>query len=139
MTSRQGGPEDVRRSTGEVLGLGFLGVRVGDRAAFRSTVALYRDVLGLQPVRLEPDRLAWFRLADGTALHVYGPEDTDHLAFGERPCVGLRVDDVEGTRRRMEAEGVRFLWDTQRDEQHAWAHYRGPDGTVYELIGPLGP
>lgn len=124
-------------STGGVHGLGFLGVRVEDRAAFRTTVALYRDTLGLPVVRDEPDRLAWFRLGDGTELHVYGPDDTDHAAFGDRPCVGLVVDDVEGTRRRMEAEGVQFLWDTQHDEERAWAHYRGPDGTVYELIGPV--
>jgi len=119
-----------------VHGLGFLGVRIEDRERFRATVALYRDTLGLETVRDEPDRLVWFRLGDGTELHVYGPEDVDHLAFGERPCVGLVVDDVDGTRRRMEAEGVEFLWDTQRDGDRVWAHYRGPDGTVYELIGP---
>ena len=122
-------------STGGVHGLGFLGVRVEDPERFRATVALHRDTLGLEVLREEPDRLVWFRLGDGTELHVYGPQDTDHTAFGDRPCVGLVVDDVEGTRCRMEAEGVEFLWDTQRDAERVWAHYRGPDGTVYELIG----
>jgi catechol 2,3-dioxygenase-like lactoylglutathione lyase family enzyme len=119
-----------------VRGLGFLGVRIEEPDRFDATVALYRDTLGLAPFREEPGRLAWFRLGDGTELHVYGPADTDHTAFGDRPCVGLVVDDVDVTRARMEASGVEFLWDTQRDDTRAWAHYRGPDGAVYELIGP---
>ena len=119
-----------------VRGLGFLGVRVADLERFEATVALYRDVLGLGTFREEPGRLAWFRLGDGTELHVYGPDDTDHVEFGERPCVGLVVDDVDATRAAMEAAGVVFLWETQREGGRAWAHYRGPDGAVYELIGP---
>ncbi|WP_289017911.1 VOC family protein [uncultured Ornithinimicrobium sp.] len=123
-------------TTDGVQGLGFLGVRIEDRERFRATVALYRDTLGLEVLRDEPDRLVWFRLGDGTERHVYGPDAVDHTAFGDRPCVGLVVDDVEGTRRTMEAAGVECLWDTQRDGEREWAHYRGPDGTVYELIGP---
>ena len=121
-----------------VRGLGFLGVRVDDLDRFEASVSLYRDTLGLAPFREEPGRLAWFRLGDGTELHVYGPADIDHVAFGDRPCVGLVVDDVDATRARMESSGVEFLWETQRDADRAWAHYRGPDGTVYELIGPRG-
>ena len=83
-------------------------------------------------------RTVWPGSAWGTekALHLYGPEDADHTAFGDRPCVGLVVEDVDGARGRMEASGIVFLWETQRDADRAWAHYRGPDGTVYELIGP---
>jgi hypothetical protein len=123
-------------SDGVVHGLGFLGVRIEDLARFQAAVSLYRDTLGLAPFRDEPGRLAWFRLGDGTELHLYGPADTDHTAFGDRPCVGLIVDDVDATRGRMESSGIEFLWETQRDAGRAWAHYRGPDGTVYELIGP---
>ncbi len=121
---------------GAVRGLGFLGIRIGDAEGFAAAVSLYRDALGLMPFREEAARLVWFRLGDGTELHVYGPEDTDHLVFGDRPCVGLRVDDVGAARTRMEAQGIEFLWDTQRDDAREWAHYRGPDGTVYEIIGP---
>ncbi|WP_130011565.1 VOC family protein [Serinicoccus sediminis] len=119
-----------------VHGLGFLGVRLEDAARFTAVVSLYRDVLGLVPFRHEPNRLAWFRLGDGTELHVYGPEDEDHVAFGDSPCVGLVVDDVEATRGALEGVGVEFLWPTQQEAGRAWAHYRGPDGNVYELIGP---
>ena len=123
----------------QVTRLGFLGVRIADPARFMAAVSLYRDTLGLIPFRFEPGRLAWFRLGDGTELHVYGPEDRDHVAFGVRPCVGLVVDDVDATRREMENCGIEFLWETQRDGDRAWAHHRGPDGAVYELIGPSTP
>lgn len=116
--------------------LGFLGVRVADADAFSRTVALYRDLLELEVMAEVPDRYTWFRLGDGTQLHVYGPLDDDHVAFGDSPCVGLVVDDVDGERQKMEAAGIEFLWPTQRDAGQAWAHYRGPDGAVYELIGP---
>ena len=89
-----------------------------------------------------PGTYTWFRLTDGTQLHVYGPLDEDHVAFGASPCVGLIVDDVDATRDRMERAGIEFLWPTQRDDASAWAHYRGPDGAVYELIGrdhDIGP
>ncbi len=123
-------------SDNHVHGLGFMGVRIADADRFASTVSLYRDLFGMTPFRVEPNRLAWFRLGDGTELHVYGPDDTDHAVFGDRPCIGFLVDDVTATRRRMEAAGVEFLWDTQRDAEREWAHYRGPDGAVAELIGP---
>jgi len=119
-----------------VRGLGFLGVRIADPEQFEASVSLYRDTLGMEPFRAEPGRLAWFRLGDGTELHLYGPADTDHTVFGDRPCVGLLVDDVDATRAEMESAGFEFLWETQRDGERTWAHYRGPDGTVYELIGP---
>lgn len=117
--------------------LGFLGVRVADADRFDATVALYRDILGLPIIAEVAGRSTWFRLADGTQLHVYGPLDKDHVEFGDAPCVGLVVADVDATRARMEAAGIEFLWETQRDGGSAWAHYRGPDGAVYELIGPV--
>lgn len=123
-------------SDGGVQGLGFLGVRIEDREAYEKTVSFYRDTMRLPLFRFEPWRLAWFRLGDGTELHVYGPEDIDHTVFGDRSCVGLMVDDVDATRETMESSGIEFLWETQRDTSRAWAHYRGPDGAVYELIGP---
>ncbi len=51
------------------------------------------------------------------------------------PCVGFLVDDADAMRASLEAAGIEFLWETQRDGAIAWAHFRGPDGAVYELIG----
>jgi len=116
--------------------LGFLGVRVADPARFAATVEFYRDLLELPVIAEAADRFVWFRLADGTQVHVYGPLDEDHLSFGESPCVGFVVDDADKTRALLESAGIEFLWETQRGGDIAWTHYRGPDGAVYELIGP---
>jgi hypothetical protein len=38
----------------------------------------------------------------------------------------------------MTAAGIEFIGEPQRDAGVAWNHYRGPDGNVYEIIGPAG-
>jgi catechol 2,3-dioxygenase-like lactoylglutathione lyase family enzyme len=115
-----------------VRSIGFLGVRT---SAFDATVSLYRDVLGLEPV-LERPGAAWFRAADGASIHVYGPDDDDHAFFGSAPVAGLEVDDFDSTRAAMIAAGIEFIGEPQRDGRTAWNHFVGPDGNVYEIIGP---
>jgi catechol 2,3-dioxygenase-like lactoylglutathione lyase family enzyme len=115
-----------------IRSLGFLGVRTD---AFAATVALYRDVLGLEPFLERPDA-AWFRVADGSQIHVYGPADVDHDFFTAGPVVGLVVDDFDAVRARMAAAGIEFMGEPQREGGSAWNHYRGPDGNVYEIMGP---
>jgi catechol 2,3-dioxygenase-like lactoylglutathione lyase family enzyme len=115
-----------------VRALGFLGVRT---AAFDATVALYRDVLHLDQVHETPGA-AWFRTSDGTPIHVYAEGDIDHEFFDSGPVVGLLVDDFDATRAAMVAAGVAFIGEPQRESGSAWNHFRGPDGNVYEIIGP---
>jgi catechol 2,3-dioxygenase-like lactoylglutathione lyase family enzyme len=115
-----------------VRSLGFLGVRT---KAFDETVALYRDAFGLAPI-LERRGATWFRAADGAQIHVYGPTDDDHPFFDSGPVVGLVVDDFDATREAMVAAGISFIGEPQRDGGSAWNHYRGPDGNVYEIMGP---
>jgi catechol 2,3-dioxygenase-like lactoylglutathione lyase family enzyme len=117
-----------------VYSLGWLGVRT-DR--FGQTVALYRDVLGLEPFHADETSVR-FRLRDGTELHVYGPADENHRFFGTAPVVGLAVEDAAATRERLEAAGVDFLTELERDGGAAWCHFRGPDGNVYEIISGAG-
>ncbi len=79
-----------------IRSLGFLGVRT---RAFTEMTALYRDVLGLEPV-LERPGAAWF------------------------------------WRAAMADAGIAFIGEPQRAAGTAWNHLRGPDGNVYEIIGP---
>lgn len=113
-----------------VDGLGWLGVRT-DR--FEETVWFYRELLRLDEFHVDQTSVR-FRLGDGTELHVYGPADADHEFFGSAPVVGLLVDDVPAVRRRMEAAGIAFLTPVEHVGAHAWCHFRGPDGNVYEII-----
>ena len=114
----------------------FVGFRVADPGAYLATVAMYRDQVGLRVVLDDGRRSVRFGLGDGTALHVYGPDDLDHVAFDDRACVGLEVDDVEAVRVSLEAAGLAILDDIERDGTSAWFHYRAADGSVQEIIGP---
>ena len=115
-----------------IRSLRFLGVRT---AAFDATVALYRDVLGLTPSHEAPGA-AWFRADDGASIHVYAEGDEDHAFFGQGPVVGLEVEDFDAARAAMIGAGIRFVGEPQRDGGVAWNHFVGPDGNVYEIIGP---
>ena len=113
-------------------GVGFIGFRT-DR--FDEMVALFRDGIGLEVIREMPGA-TWFRLGTDAELHVYADSDADHAFFTTGQVVGLRVDDVDVTRARLEAKGLEMLTDVERTETAAWCHFRAPDGTVLEIIGP---
>jgi catechol 2,3-dioxygenase-like lactoylglutathione lyase family enzyme len=120
-----------------VVGVAFLGVRIDDRGLYDATVAMYRDTLGLTVTSQDGRRSTRFVLADGTTLHVYGPDDVDHVDFGERTCIGYRVADLPATLERLRAAGIELLDDPwQADGREAWCHIRMPDGAVHEVLGP---
>jgi catechol 2,3-dioxygenase-like lactoylglutathione lyase family enzyme len=116
-----------------VRSLGWLGVRTGEAPAM---TAFYRDVLQLEVI-LERPGATWFRLGDGAEVHVYGPEDEDHDFFGSAPVIGFAVDSFEDVHAAMTVAGIEFIYaEPQRAGGRAWQHFRGPDGNVYEVIGP---
>jgi hypothetical protein len=39
-------------------------------------------------------------------------------------------------RSTLEAAGLEMLTDVERTDRAAWCHFRAPDGTVLEIIGP---
>ena len=114
----------------EVKSLVWIGVRTPQ---FDEMVRFYKDVLGLATTREGPDS-AWFRLTDGTEVHVYDPGDDDHTFFGPGPVVGLLVDDFEEARARVATAGVEFIGPVQRADGSTWNHFRGPDGNIYEIM-----
>jgi len=116
-----------------VRSLGCLGSRTPNADAMS---AFYRDVLRL-PVILERPGATWFRLEDGTEVHVYGPSDEDHEFFGTAPVVGFAVGSFRAAHAALTAARIEFLYpEPQRAEGRAWQHFRAPDGNVYEIIGP---
>ena len=126
------GPTDGPVRPPGVLAVRFVGVRT---ERFAETVAVYRDALGLVQVHAAPGA-AWFALADGTQIHVYGPPEDDHAFFGEAPCVGYLVEDFAAARAALLAAGCAFIFDEPEvDGDAIWSHYRAPDGNVYEIIG----
>ena len=121
----------LRSVAAPAAGIGFIGFRT-DR--FDEMVRLFRDLIGLDLLR-ERDGATWFRIGDAE-LHVYATTDPDHPFFTTGPVVGLRVENVDATRTRMEADGLEMLTAIERADGAAWCHFRAPDGTVLEIIGP---
>ena len=119
-------------STSIGSGVGFIGFRT-DR--FDEMVFLFRDRIGLSVIREAPGA-TWFRLGTDAELHLYAEADPDHAFFTTGPVVGLRVADVDATRAALEADGLEMLTEVERTDAAAWCHFRAPDGTVLEIIGP---
>jgi hypothetical protein len=115
-----------------IKGIGFVGVRTSE---FDATVRIFRDIIGAVPEREATD-LAGFRLADGTLLEIYGSSDEFHEFFQTGPVVGFRVKDFDDTRARLVAAGIRFIGEPQHADGSSWQHFRLPDGTIVEIIGP---
>ena len=112
-----------------VKGLTWLGVRT---TQFEEMVKFYRDVMGMQPIRDDPE-IAGFQLTNGTQVELYRPEESFHAFFTTGPVVAFWVDDVDAARASMEAAGIEFIGPIQRAGQTSWNHFRAPDGTVFEI------
>jgi hypothetical protein len=110
----------------------FVGLR-SDR--FAETVHLFRDIIGV-PVTRQATDMTGFRLGDGTVLEIYGPADDFHSFFTTGPVVGFGVGDFDATRAAMLSAKVEFIGAIQHADGVSWQHFRCPDGTVSEIIGP---
>lgn len=114
-----------------VKGIAWLGART-DR--FGAMVRFAREVLGLiEPSELKPDAVAVFDLPNGDLFELFGPSDVTH-AFMTCPVGGFLVDDVEQAREEMEQKGTVFIGPVYKaSDGNSWAHFRAPDGHVYEI------
>jgi len=113
-----------------VKGLSWLGLRTNQ---FEEMVTFFRDVMGMQPIRDEPE-IAGFQLIDGTQMELYHPEEEFHAFFTTGPVVAFWVDDVNAARTSMEAAGIEFIGPIQHAGKKSWNHFRAPDGTVFEIL-----
>ena len=113
-----------------VKGLIWLGVRT---TQFEEMVKFFHEVMGLQPIRDEPE-IAGFELANGTQMELYRLEEEFHAFFTTGPVVAFQVDDVAAARASMEASGIEFIGPIQRAGKASWNHFKAPDGTVFEIL-----
>ena len=112
-----------------VKGLSWLGLRT---TQFEEMVTFFRDVMGMQPIRDEPE-IAGFQLIDGTQMELYRPDEEFHAFFTTGPVIAFRVDDVDSARTTMEAAGIEIIGPIQHAGKTSWSHFRAPDGTVFEI------
>jgi catechol 2,3-dioxygenase-like lactoylglutathione lyase family enzyme len=118
-----------------VLGLAWLGV-FPER--FHEMVGFLGDGVGLERFHADDD-VTMLRTERGDIVEVFRPAARyDFATTG--PVPGLCVDDVDGAVERLREAGVRLLGGTERWEEHAWQHFRAPDGNVWEVTsGPYRP
>jgi catechol 2,3-dioxygenase-like lactoylglutathione lyase family enzyme len=114
----------------QVKGLSWLGLRT---AQFDEMVTFFRDVMGMQLIRDEPEIIG-YQMTDGTQMELYRPEEEFHSFFTTGPVVAFHVDDVEAARTTMEVAGIEFIGPIQRAGKMSWNHFRAPDGTVFEIM-----
>lgn len=114
----------------KVKGLVWLGLRT---AQFEETVKLFRDVMGMETIRTEPE-IAGFKLTNNTQVEIYRPEEDFHSFFTSGPVVAFLVDNVDEARAEMEAAGIEFIGPIQRAGSTSWNHFKAPDGTVFEIM-----
>lgn len=115
-----------------VQGISWMGVRSKQYDALRH---LLRDVMGIN-VSHDAGDVTWFSLPGGEEIQIYDESDTDHTFFGTAPVIGFLVDDFDLAKAEMEAAGVAFIGSGDATRERRWQHFRGPDGNVYEIMGP---
>ena len=101
---------------------------------FRTTAGFYRETLGLHVVEETAD-LIEFGLPDGGGVEAFrrgSPMDHPHFRTG--PVPGFGVTDIDQATRVLQERGISML-ETRRREWGGWAHFRAPDGFIYEVKG----
>ena len=112
--------------------IGFVGFRTGMFAELR---AIFEHGLGLRATDASPQQ-GGYDLAAATRLEAYDPSEPFHAFMTTGPVIGFEVDDFDEPRRRLAALGIVFLTGIQHAGGKQWVHFRLPDGTVAEIIGP---
>lgn len=108
-----------------ITGLVFVGTRTTDRAAMATFAG---DVLGLQPASASGLDADLFELPDGSFFAVAAADE----GRSER-TVGFLVADLDGAVAELRTVGVE-VDDASANERFRYAHFRGPDGRLYELV-----
>ncbi len=117
----------------QITRLAFLGIAT---SRFEETARFYRDVLHAKTVE-EEENVIECRLPDGSAVEAFrrGSEmDHPHLRTGPLPGFGVR--DSRAAIGVLRAHGVPIL-QTREGTWGGWAHFRAPDGCVYEITDRL--
>jgi predicted enzyme related to lactoylglutathione lyase len=113
----------------EVEGLSWVGTRT---ERFDETVRFFGEVMGIERDEEQPGFVS-FKTPKGEKVEVFGTEDSDHAFMTTGPAVGFAVSDIDAARSELEAAGIEFMAPTQQERQFRWAHFRAPDGNIYEI------
>ena len=114
----------------------FLTVPVTD---LERSKRFYGEVLGLPPI---PGDGSWpeFQLGENVSLYLFDPTNVGREYQGPHTSpIALRVADVEGARRALEAKGVEFTGETFDSGVCHMAFFHDPDGNELMLHRRYAP
>ena len=113
----------------EVTGLSWVGTRTEH---FDEMVRFLEEVMGIERDDEQPGFVS-FKTPRGDKVEVFDTSVSDHDFMTTGPAVGFGVSDIDEARSELEAAGIEFMEPTQREGDFRWAHFRGPDGNIYEI------
>lgn len=112
-------------------GLVWLGVKT---EKFDELSNFYSNIVELPLVHEEPG-FKVFDLPNGDRIEIFAPDDKEHR-FTTGPVVGFQVKDIEKAKKELEEKGIHFIGEIEGNSSK-WAHFRGPDGNIYEMTNRL--
>jgi catechol 2,3-dioxygenase-like lactoylglutathione lyase family enzyme len=101
---------------------------------FEEVCRFYRETLQLTVIEQTED-LIECSFPDGGSLEAFrrgGP--MDHLHFRTGPAPAFGVANIDRAMELLRARGVPLIL-TRRRDWGGWAHFRAPDGCIYEVKG----
>ncbi len=111
-------------------GIVWLGVRTDK---FNELADFYENKLKLSVIHNEHG-FKTFDLPNGDRIEIFSDTYKNKEHFTTGPVAGFAVDNVEITREEMQKQGVEFIGKIQGTPgKTRWAHFRGPDGNIYEI------
>ena len=109
-----------------ILGRVFAGSATDRREAM---ARFCKEVLGLEPAPVAGADAAFFALPDGSSFAVAGPREAGETSR----TIGFLVGDLDEAVAELRAAGVP-VDDPAANERWRYAHFRAPDGGLYELV-----
>lgn len=112
-----------------ILGLVFAGTATAERAGMARFV---EETLGLRRVQIGGVEADMFELPDGSQFAVADPRgmgNTDR-------SIGFLVETLDDAIAELRSAGLEVDEPAENDRQR-YAHFRAPDGRLYELIEAL--
>ena len=109
---------------------------VGTRTArYDETRSFFGRFLQLELAEELPE-LVEYRLPSGASVEVFRPGTSlDHAHFSTGPVPGFGVEDIDVAVAALRARRIPLL-QAKLQDHGGWAHFRAPDGCIYEVKGP---
>jgi len=115
----------------EVQGISWVGVRTG---RFDDLLRMFRDLMGLEEV-ISEDGFVVLKTRDGDAVELFGPYSQYNQHFGSAPVAGFAVTNFAAALDELKAAGIDVVHVHADPAGGSWAHFRAPDGNLYEITG----